>query len=141
MRKMLDIKKEITRYLMFFKTDYLSNLVVILIVNNLLGVLKINRCTAFTDKPCVSSFIFNWAWKSHLQIVKTIPKFHSFCRKLNIFHGCQSESSAISCRVMRQCRQIVLKRATGGQFLTTPIRCPKQTWIIHNILLWIENFP
>ena len=47
MRKMLDIKKEITRYLMFFKTDYLSNLVVILIVNNLLGVLKINRYRYF----------------------------------------------------------------------------------------------
>ena len=90
----------------------------------------------------VSSFLFNWAWKSisHLQIVKTIPKFHSFCRKLNIFHGCQSESSTISCRVMRQCRQIVLKRATGGRFLTTPIRCPNKHESFA-ILLWIANFP
>ena len=60
---MLDIKKEITRYLMFFKTDYLSNLVVILIVNNLLGVLKINSKELlkyfYKLMNPVSSFLFN----------------------------------------------------------------------------------
>ena len=95
----------------------------------------------YTDEPCFFiSFQLSLEKPSHLQIVKTIPKFHSFCRKLNIFHGCQSESSTISCRVMRQCRQIVLKRATGGRFLTTPIRCPNKHESF-TILLWIANFP